>query len=126
MVTWELEIPGDGVRWHAPASDLFGDDMPAGSFSVRRARDSEESDPFISVEPADLGDALLEPLIAGVNTGITWDSYELFQEVEAPDGEMHRLLVRAVAIPFDGVRRFLGIVDRRHPFGRGARGSRST
>jgi diguanylate cyclase (GGDEF)-like protein/PAS domain S-box-containing protein len=110
VVTWELEIPGEGVRWHAPASDLFPDDMAAGSFSVRRARDSEESDPFISVEPADLGDALLEPLIAGVNTGITWDSYELLQEVEAPDGEMHRLLVRAVAIPSDGMRRFLGIV----------------
>ena len=110
VVTWELEIPGEGVRWHASASDLFSEDMPAGSFAVRRARDSEESDPFISVEPADLGDALLEPLIAGVNTGITWDSYELLQEVEAPDGEMHRLLVRAIAVPFDRVRRFLGIV----------------
>ena len=53
----------------------------------------------MSVEPEDLGDALLEPLITGVNTGITWDSYELLQEVEAPDGETHRVLVRAVAIP---------------------------
>src|SRR5271154_6249771 len=48
VVTWELEIPGQGVRWHAPASDLFGDDLPAGSFLVRRARDSDESDPFES------------------------------------------------------------------------------
>src|SRR3984957_20870925 len=52
VVTWELEIPGEGVRWHASASDLFSEDMPAGSFAVRRARDSEESDPFISVEAA--------------------------------------------------------------------------
>ena len=28
VVTWELEIPGDGVRWHSPAADLFGDDLP--------------------------------------------------------------------------------------------------
>jgi diguanylate cyclase (GGDEF)-like protein/PAS domain S-box-containing protein len=110
VVTWELEIPGDGVRWQAPASDLFSDDLPPGPFAVRRARDSEDSDPFVLVDPPDLGDALLEPLIAGANTGITWDSYELLQEVEAPDGEMHRLLVRATAVPFDGVRRFLGIV----------------
>ncbi len=110
VVTWELEIPGDGAVWHAPASDLFGDDLAAGSFLVRRARDSEESDPFVSVAPEDLGDALLEPLIAGANTGITWDSYELLQEVESPDGETHRVLVRAVAIPVQGMRRFLGIV----------------
>src|SRR5579863_3233222 len=90
VVTWELEIPGPGVLWHSPAADLFGDDLPSGSFHLRRARDSEESDPLIAVAPEDLGDALLEPLVTGANTGITWDSYELLQEVESPDGEMHR------------------------------------
>ena len=95
VVTWELEIPGDGAVWHAPAFELFGDDMPSGSFLVRRARDSEESDPFVSVAPEDLGDALLEPLVASANTGITTDVYELVQEVESPDGETHRVLVRA-------------------------------
>jgi diguanylate cyclase (GGDEF)-like protein/PAS domain S-box-containing protein len=110
VVTWELEIPGDGAVWHSPAAGLFGDDMPSGSFLVRRARDSEESDPFVSVAPEDLGDALLEPLVTGANTGITWDSYELLQEVESPDGETHRVLVRAVAIPDQGMRKFLGIV----------------
>ncbi len=38
------------------------------------------------------------------------DVYELVQEVESPDGETHRVLVRAVAIPAQGMRRFLGIV----------------
>ncbi|MFZ0666920.1 MAG: EAL domain-containing protein [Acidimicrobiales bacterium] len=110
VVTWELEIPGNGVVWHASAADLFGEDMPAGAFHLRRARDSEESDPFVSVEPELLGDALLEPLLTGVNTGIAWDSYELVQEVEGPDAVIHRVLVRAVAVLDGGVRRFLGIV----------------
>ncbi len=60
--------------------------------------------------PRTLATRLLEPLVTGANTGLTWDSYELLQEVQSPDGETHRVLVRAVAIPDNGLRRFLGIV----------------
>ena len=41
---------------------------------------------------------------------MTWENYELVQEFEAPDGEVHRMLVRAVAVPDSVPARFLGIV----------------
>ena len=42
---------------------------------------------------------MLAPVVQTVRAGVTWENYELVQEFEAPDGVVHRMLVRAVVVP---------------------------
>src|SRR5579884_3961220 len=91
VVTWELEVPGHGVRWHAPVSRLLGEE--SGPFVLHRAIGGSRPLPV-----DELGDALVAPIVETVTAGVAWDNFELIQEVEAPDGELHRMLVRAVAV----------------------------
>ena len=113
VVPWELEIPGFGIHWHVPVERLFGEAPPGGEYKVRRARESEEvgPDPWASVEPGDLGAALLQPLVTGAEAGIVWDSYDLIQEIEAPDGSHHLVLVRSLAVPKPGTCKMIGIAE---------------
>ena len=102
VVAWELELPGPGLRWHAPFSRLIKDTVE-GSFRVPPGEGGQ------TVTGAALGDALLAPIVETVKSGVVWENYELVQEYEAPDGEIHRVLIRAVAVPDAGVAHFFGI-----------------
>jgi diguanylate cyclase (GGDEF)-like protein/PAS domain S-box-containing protein len=105
VVTWEFEVPGTGVCWHAPVGRLFGAPSADGAFRLRRAAGTPSN-----VGPDELGDALVAPIIETVNAGVTWDNYELIQEVEIPGGDIRRLLVRAVPAEDALGFRFLGVV----------------
>ncbi|HZU80714.1 MAG TPA: EAL domain-containing protein [Acidimicrobiales bacterium] len=102
-MTWELEVPGHGVRWHAPVSRLLGEE--SGPFVLHRAIGGSRPLPV-----DELGDALVAPIVETVTAGVAWDNFELIQEVEAPDGELHRMLVRAVAVTDRLSYRFVGLV----------------
>src|SRR5580698_3846959 len=82
---------------------MIKDDLSTGGFRVPpgdggRVEDAEN-----------LGDALLAPIVETVKSGVVWENYELVQEYEAPGGDVHRVLVRAVAVPDPGVAHFFGI-----------------
>jgi len=113
FVPWELEIPGFGVRLLGPVDRLLGELAEGGAYKVRRVRDTEEAspDPWTAVEPEDLGAALLQPLVTSAEAGIFWDSYELLQELEAPDGSSHRVLVRSLSVPQIGTSHMVGIME---------------
>ncbi len=102
VVAWELEVPGGGLRWHAPFSRLIKDSS-SGPFRI------PPGDGGRLVEADALGDALLDPIIETVKSGVVWENYELVQEYELPGGEVRRVLVRAVAVPDPGVAHFFGI-----------------
>ena len=104
VVVWELEVPGPGVIWHAPFLRLLKAPATDGSYLVPPGPSGR------SVRGGELGDAVLAPIVDTVKAGVTWETYELIQELEAPDGEVHRMLVRAVSVPEAGASRFLGIV----------------
>ena len=103
VVAWELELPGVGLFWHAPFARLIKDPS-AGPFRVPPGEGG------LLVDADALGDALLAPIVETVKSGVVWENYELVQEYEAPGGEVHRVLVRAVAVPDPGVAHFFGIV----------------
>jgi len=104
VVVWELEVPGPGVIWHAPFLRLLKAPATDGSYLVPPGPSGR------SVSGGELGDAVLAPIVDTVKAGVTWETYELIQELETPDGEVHRMLVRAVSVPDAGASRFLGIV----------------
>ncbi|HUY22620.1 MAG TPA: EAL domain-containing protein [Acidimicrobiales bacterium] len=104
VVVWELEVPGPGVVWHAPFARLLRGQPVGGVYRVPPGEDGR------TVAADELGDAVLGPIVETVKAGITWENYELIQEFEAPDGGVHRLLVRAVSVPDEGMAHFLGIV----------------
>ena len=95
-VIWELEVPGAGVVWHAPFARLLRAQPQGGSYKVPPGPTGR----LVSAE--ELGDAVLAPIVETVRAGIAWENYELIQEFEAPDGECHRVLVRAVSVPDRG------------------------
>ncbi len=103
-VVWELEVPGPGVVWHAPFSRLLKAHPRGGVYLVPPGADGRR------VGSDQLGEAILGPIVETVRAGVTWETFELIQEFESPDGAVHRVLVRAVAVPDDRVARFLGIV----------------
>jgi diguanylate cyclase (GGDEF)-like protein/PAS domain S-box-containing protein len=104
VVVWELTTPGGGLIWHAPFERLLLGQDPSGYYRVPSGEQG-------AVLPAaDVGNAVLAPLVETVRAGVTWENYELVQDIETPDGEVHRMLVRAVSA-FGGNRaRILGIV----------------
>ncbi|HTZ08742.1 MAG TPA: EAL domain-containing protein [Acidimicrobiales bacterium] len=104
VVVWELEVPGPGVVWHAPFSRLLKGQSPTGTFRVPPGEGGRP------VRADELGTAVLDPIVETVRAGVTWETYELIQEFEAPDGAVGRVLVRAVAVPDQGGAHFLGIV----------------
>jgi diguanylate cyclase (GGDEF)-like protein/PAS domain S-box-containing protein len=104
VVVWELVTPGGGLVWHAPFERLLAGQDPSGYYRVP----SGEQGTVLSA--GDVGNAVLAPLVETVQAGVTWENYELVQDIETPDGEVHRMLVRAVST-FTGKRaRILGIV----------------
>ncbi len=104
VVVWELIAPDAGIIWHAPFERLLVGQDPHGTYVVPPGDDGQR------MYATELGEAVLEPLVQTVRAGVTWENYELVQEFEAPDGEVHRMLVRAVAVPDSVPARFLGIV----------------
>jgi len=104
VVVWELEVPGSGVVWHAPFTRLLKTQSTRGTFLVPPGPHGRQ----VSVH--ELGDAVLGPVVETVKAGVTWETYELIQEFEVPDGTVQRVLVRAVAVPDDDRAHFLGIV----------------
>jgi diguanylate cyclase (GGDEF)-like protein/PAS domain S-box-containing protein len=104
VVVWELIAPDAGIIWHAPFERLLAGQDPHGTYRVPPGADGK---PLYATE---LGEAVLAPLVQTVRAGVTWENYELVQEFEAPDGEVHKMLVRAVAVPDSVPARFLGIV----------------
>jgi len=103
-VIWELEVPGVGVVWHAPFARLLRAQPAGGSYRVPPGPTGR------AVSAEELGDAVLAPIVETVRADIAWENYELIQEFEAPDGEVRRVLVRAVSVPDVDVSRFVGIV----------------
>ena len=97
-------MPGPGVIWHAPFLRLLKGPATSGPYRVPPGPSGR------TVSDDELGDAVLAPIVETVKAGVTWETYELIQELEAPDGAVHRMLVRAVSVPDSGVARFLGIV----------------
>jgi len=104
VVVWELIAPDAGIIWHAPFERLLVGQDPRGTYVVPPGDDGKR------IYASELGEAVLAPLVQTVRAGVTWENYELVQEFEAPDGEVHRMLVRAVAVPDSVPARFLGIV----------------
>src|ERR1700677_4288978 len=70
VVAWELEVPGAGLFWHAPFSRLIKD-PGEGSFRIPPGSDGR------LVAGADLGDALLAPIVETVKSGVVWENDEL-------------------------------------------------
>ncbi|HTT86819.1 MAG TPA: PAS domain S-box protein, partial [Acidimicrobiales bacterium] len=103
-VVWELEVPGVGVVWHAPFARLLRAQPAGGSYRVPPGPTGR------AVSAEELGDAVLAPIVETVRADIAWENYELIQEFEGPDGDVHRVLVRAVSVPDVDVARFVGIV----------------
>ncbi|HTT86124.1 MAG TPA: PAS domain S-box protein, partial [Acidimicrobiales bacterium] len=101
VVAWELEVPGAGLRWHTPFVHLLR--ASAGPFRVPPGEEGR------TVGAEELGDALLAPIVETVRAGVVWENYELVQEYEGPDGDVHRVLIRAVAVPGHGGGHFFGI-----------------
>ncbi len=104
VVVWELIAPDAGIIWHAPFERLLAGQDPHGTYRVPPGADGK---PLYATE---LGEAVLAPLVQTVKAGVTWENYELVQEFESADGEVHKMLVRAVAVPDSVPARFLGIV----------------
>ncbi len=104
VVVWELIAPDAGIIWHAPFERLLAGQDPHGTYLVPPGVDGK---PLYATE---LGEAVLAPLVQTVRAGVTWENYELVQEFQSPDGEVHKMLVRAVAVPDSVPARFLGIV----------------
>jgi len=104
VVVWELVAPDAGIIWHAPFERLLAGQDPHGSYVVPPGVDGRR------LYASELGEAVLAPLVQTVRAGVTWENYELVQEFEAPDGAVHKMLVRAVAVPDSVPARFLGIV----------------
>jgi len=103
VVVWELSA-GSGIVWHAPFERLLPGQDPHGHYllppgEAGRVLDADE-----------LGEAVLAPVVETVRAGVTWENYELVQEFEAPDGTVHRILVRAVTVPDPDTTRFFGII----------------
>ncbi len=104
VVVWELVAPDAGIIWHAPFERLLTGQDPHGTYVVPPGEGGKR------LYATELGEAVLAPLVQTVRAGVTWENYELVQEFEAPDGEVHRMLVRAVAVPDSVPARFLGVV----------------
>jgi diguanylate cyclase (GGDEF)-like protein/PAS domain S-box-containing protein len=104
VVIWELVVPDAGIIWHAPFERLIASQDPHGTYLVPPG---EAGTRFYASE---LGEAVLAPVVQTVRAGVTWENYELVQEFEAPDGVVHRMLVRAVVVPDASPSRILGIV----------------
>ncbi len=98
VAVWELEVPGTGVQWHVPLSKLLGDLSGGRPFWVPSAA-ADSVGPMRAVAPDELGDVLLAPIVESARAGMSWDNYELVQEVVGPDGTGHQLMVRAVSVP---------------------------
>jgi diguanylate cyclase (GGDEF)-like protein/PAS domain S-box-containing protein len=104
VVVWELVGPDAGVIWHAPFERLVSGQDPQGTYLVPPGDGSR------ALFASELGEAVLAPLVQTARAGVTWENYELVQEVQKPDGVVHRMLVRAVVVPGPGPSRLLGIV----------------
>ena len=114
VVTWEFELPAPGLRWLTPFDQLL-EGLPVGpGFRLAPAGavlGAPGSAPVgRSVGAAELGEALLEPIIGPVSAGIVSDSYELMQELQVPGGEVHQILVRALATRHAGGARVIGVI----------------
>src|ERR1700680_2622188 len=83
VVVWELEVPGPGVLGHAPCRRLLKPPAAGGPYRVPPGPAGR------SVTGDELGDAVLAPIVETVKAGVTWETYELIQELEAPDGVGH-------------------------------------
>src|SRR6202035_2981075 len=104
VVVWELVVPDAGIIWHVPFERLLAGQDPHGTYLVPPG---EAGTPLYATQ---LGEAVLAPVVQTVRAGVTWENYELVQEFEAPDGVVHRVLVRAVVVPDAVPSRVLGIV----------------
>ncbi len=104
VATWELEIPGAGLRWHASVERILRNPPAGGTYLIPPGPKGR------SVTLEEVGDALLAPIVETVQAGVVWDNYELIQELEEPGGVVHRILVRAASLPAPDSARFFGIV----------------
>ncbi|HXW34192.1 MAG TPA: EAL domain-containing protein [Acidimicrobiales bacterium] len=108
VVTWELEFPGEGVRWHAPVTRLFGT-SDEGTFWLATNPGDDGERAVRAVAGADLGEMLLAPIVESTRAGLVWENYELVQELVTPDGKSHQVLVRAIGVSDGQAQRFFGI-----------------
>ncbi len=104
VVIWELVVPDAGIIWHAPFERLIASQDPHGTYLV------PPGEAGTRLYASELADAVLAPVVQTVRAGVPWENYELVQEIEAPDGVVHRLLVRAEVVPDASPSRILGIV----------------
>ena len=93
VATWELTVPGPGLRWHSRFESIVRNPPAGGRYRVPAGPHGK------SVALEDLGDVLLGPIAETARAGVVWDNYELIQEMEDPGGAVHRILVRATLLP---------------------------
>jgi len=112
VAAWELRVPPGEVIWHSRVEHVLLEARalvlegpagrgPAGWHGTVNGR---------TVHAAEVGDALVAPLVEAARAGAAWDHYELLQELVATTGEVRKLLIRAAVVPDPRARRFLGIV----------------
>ncbi len=113
VALWEVDadLP-ERVQWHVPLTRILGLETPGGTFWVPASPRAGGPGPVRPVSEAELGDAVLGPLIESVRAKIVCDTYELSQQVVLADGTSQTLVVRAVSVPSGGGRRLVGTVAR--------------
>src|SRR5487761_1413898 len=105
VVTWELPVGDAGAYWHAPIGRVLGDPEEDATFQLRSGSASRGR---LGIE--ELASALVAPIVETVKAGVAWDNYELIHEVEGPDGDSRRILVRSIPAPESMGVHLLGVV----------------
>jgi diguanylate cyclase (GGDEF)-like protein/PAS domain S-box-containing protein len=98
MVSWEYR--NGQVSWSAPVETVIRRGPGTPWFRVTSAaRSGDELPRRDSGYTADLGEALLAPVLEVVRQGAPWETYEVTQKIEGPEGELHQVTVAAVPLP---------------------------
>ena len=109
VVCWELRLPETDLTWLTPLDHLIAN-LPDGLGYRLAPTGADGASGGRLVTTAEVGPALLEPIVGPARVGIVADSYELLQELQVPGGSVHQILVRASTIRSGGVTRIAGII----------------
>lgn len=109
--TWDFDPRSGELRWSAPVEQVLGHAPGTPGFRCWQG-DGEGSRDETAKAPVvvDLGQTLVEPVLAAVRRGAPWSDYDLVQMVQGPEGELHKVQVRAVPVPMGSGQGFAGVV----------------
>jgi diguanylate cyclase (GGDEF)-like protein/PAS domain S-box-containing protein len=110
--TWDFNPRTGEVRWSCPVEQVLG--YAAGTLGFRcwqgepdEEETAEEAKPPIT---ADVGRALVEPVLAAMRQGAPWTDYDLLQTIQGPEGELHKVQVRATPVAMGNGQGCAGVI----------------